>query len=79
MITYEEALKLAKTKKPNTNNCTEYEDAYMFGSSEDEGYDGGSGHTACVILKETGVIVTMSEYILGGDKVRIIRDKFSIE
>lgn len=41
MITYEEALKIAKEYKSNIDNCTEFERGYVFGSTEDEKHIGG--------------------------------------
>lgn len=66
MITYEEAYRKAKELKPNTNCCTEYENGYMFGSTEDEGYRGGRGHTPCVILKKNGKAIPMNEFVISG-------------
>ena len=66
MITYEEALKIAKEFKPNTDNCTEYENGYVFGSSDDEFYVGGYGHTPCVILKSNGKVISMPEFVIKG-------------
>ena len=66
MISYEDAYKRAKMLKPNTDACTEYENGYVFGSSEDEGYKGGAGHTPCVILKKNGNAVPMNEFVISG-------------
>ena len=66
MITYEEALKMAKEFKPNIDNCTEYENGYVFGCSDDDNYVGGYGHTPCVILKTNGIITSMPEFIIKG-------------
>lgn len=71
MITYDEALKKAKELKPTIDGCTEYENGYVFGSSQDEGYIGGN-HTPCVILKENGKAVTMPYFVMHGtgDEIR---------
>lgn len=66
MITYEEALKKAKEFKPNADNCTEYENGYVFGSGDDDNYVGGYGHTPCVILKANGKITSMPEFVIKG-------------
>lgn len=66
MISYEEALQIAKELKPNLDGCTEYENGYAFSSSQDEGYEGGAGHTTCVILKKDGRAVNMPYFVLNG-------------
>ena len=63
MITYEEALIKAKTLKSTINECSEMSNAYIFSCKDDENYEGGSGHTPCVIIKETGEAVNMPSYI----------------
>ncbi len=72
MITYEEALKKAKEKKPDIDNCVEYENGYVFGCHDDDNYTGG-GHVPCVIVKETGDAVSMPVFITtvgSGEQVR---------
>jgi hypothetical protein len=44
MITYEEAMDIARQRKDQIDNCIEYENAYVFGFSGDSNYDGGYGH-----------------------------------
>lgn len=66
MISYEEAYTKAKELKPNLDSCTEFENGYMFGSSKDKGYYGGSGHTPVVILKENGKAIPMNEFVIMG-------------
>ena len=62
MITYEVAYEKAKELKPSIDNCTEYENGYVFGCKSDDDYIGG-GHSPCVILKEDGKAVTMPYFI----------------
>ncbi len=64
MITYEEALKKAKELKPSIDGCTEYENGYVFGSSQDEGV--GGNNSPCVILKENGKAVAMPYFVMHG-------------
>ncbi len=45
MISYEEALAIAKQNKEQIDNCSEYEDAYIFGYSGDNNYIGGDDHS----------------------------------
>lgn len=52
MITFEDALKMAKQTKPNVDNCTEYEKGWVFGCYEDSHYIGGYEHTPLVILRD---------------------------
>lgn len=62
MITYEVAYETAKALKPTINRCTEYENGYVFGCTDDDNFVGG-GHTPCVILKKDGKAVTMPWFI----------------
>ncbi|WP_028515154.1 hypothetical protein [Ruminococcus flavefaciens] len=66
MINYDEALEIAQKYKKNINICIEYEKGFAFGSSEDTGYEGGYGHTTVVILKETGKVTKMPEFVMNG-------------
>lgn len=61
-IKYDEALKIAREHKDNIDNCTEYENGYVFGAHEDSNYIGGYGHTPVVILKADGKVITMPEF-----------------
>ena len=62
MISYEEALKKAKALKPNIDECSELDNAYIFSCKADENYEGGN-HAPCVIIKETSEAVNMPTYI----------------
>lgn len=53
MITFDEALKVAKEKNLNVDSCTEYKDAYEFYSSKAIESFGGGG-SPIVIEKTTG-------------------------
>ena len=66
MITYEEAMDIARQRKDQIDNCIEYENAYVFGFSGDSNYDGGYGHMSVVIMKEDGRISTMPELVVNG-------------
>ena len=66
MITYEEALKIAKEQKEHIDHFYECEKAYVFSYSGDANYIGGLGHTPVVILKEDGRQVTMPELVYMG-------------
>lgn len=61
MITYEEALKKAKSIKPNANICIEKTSAYIFGYDSGKEEIGGSNNPV-VILKEDGKPVSMPYY-----------------
>lgn len=52
MITFEDAYKTALEIKPNIDNCTEYENGWVFGCYDDNNYIGGWGHTPVVILRD---------------------------
>lgn len=65
-ITFDEALKIAFERKALIDTYTEYDNAYVFGFSGDEGYIGGVGHTPVVVMKEDGRITTMPEFVYSG-------------
>lgn len=60
MITYEDALKMAKELKTDIDSCIEYDSAYMFISKDDEESIGGAG--PCVILKDSGKAINQTDY-----------------
>lgn len=66
MITYEEAFEIAKERKDQIDNCTEYENAYVFSYTGDGNCRGGYGRTPVVIMKENGRIATLPELIARG-------------
>ena len=71
MVTYETALILAKSRKHSNDNCTEFSDAYIFGSRVDDNSFGGSG--PIVILKSDGTAINMTAYLSetsGGEPLR---------
>lgn len=61
MLTYEEALAVAKKAKADINHCVEYSNAYMF--SHDTGEDSDGGDSPVVVLKENGDTMSMSTYM----------------
>lgn len=61
MVSYEEALKKAKSIKPDINICIEYKQGYMFGKNGGETTYGG-GNAPVVILKENGKAVSMAYF-----------------
>lgn len=62
MISYEEALALAKKKKDSpVDNCEETENAYIFGSHADDMNIGGEGPV--VIMKDNAKVLNMSAYL----------------
>ncbi len=65
-ITFEKAYAIAKQHKDQIDNCTEYENAFVFGYSGDSDYIGGYGHTPVVIMKEDGRIASMPEFVADG-------------
>lgn len=66
VITYEEAYKKAKELKPLINNCTEYENGYVFGYDDGSVPSDGGGNQPCVILKEDGSAVVMPWFVING-------------
>ena len=59
MLTYDEALIIAKALKSEIDFCVEYSDAYMFGLRAEDNIIGGN---ACIILKDSGKSVNMVDY-----------------
>ena len=51
MVSLEEALRIVLERNPNTSICAEYDNAYYFGSTDDENCESGYGHTPRVVLK----------------------------
>lgn len=66
MLTFGECLAIARKKKQRINHCVEYTNAYMFSFEESEETIGGE--TPIVVLKETGEIMNMVEYMWTPDK-----------
>lgn len=60
MLSKEEALQIAQKLKKGIDNFTEYEDAFVFGCSQDRGFGGKS--TPIVILKADGRAISIVEY-----------------
>lgn len=65
MITTDEAKKIALTLNPEFNRYVEYRDGYAFCvHSEDEAGTDGGPDAPKVILKTTGAIVPLPDFIL---------------
>ena len=59
MVTFENAVKVAKEKNPSIDSCTEYKDAYEFYSSKAaEGFGGEA--SPVVVEKATGDAVSFT-------------------
>ena len=59
MVTYEEALKIALSKRPDINTCHEYDKGYWF---FDKYYD-GEGDSFIVVTKDTGETMNFVSFI----------------
>lgn len=70
MLTYEEALAIAKSKKSKINYCTEYNNAYAF--SYDTGERSVGGDSPVVIMKDDGAALNFIAYAVkdGNEFVR---------
>ena len=66
MVDFEKALEIIRERKPYVDQGLEYETSFMFSSKADEDHEGGYGHTALVVLKESGKIIPMYEFVLNG-------------
>ena len=62
MLTYEEALRKAKTVKSKINYCVEYTNAYSFGFKV--GGDTEGGDAPVVIMKDDGRALNLLAYAL---------------
>ena len=60
MISYDDALQIAKRIKENIDYCDEYDIGYKFKAKDDEFTIGGDG--PCYILKNTGKPVPQTEF-----------------
>lgn len=60
MVTYEQALEIARKLKNGIDACDEYNDAYAFKRRAEEFMIGGDG--ACVVLKKNGRAINIVEY-----------------
>ena len=76
-ITFDEAFKIASERKAKIDNYTEYDNAYVFSFTGDDGYIGGLGHTPVVVMKEDGRITTMPEFVYSGAG-KLIRESVRI-
>ena len=70
-MTFEEAKKKALQLRPDIDNCTEYDDAFVFGRLDD---DNIGGSEPVVIIKETGMAIGMTEYITSKNDLIEIKD-----
>lgn len=66
MITYEEALSIARKHKAHINHCIEYSNAFSF--EFDTGSETFGGDEPIVILKENGQTMKQIEYAITGNK-----------
>ena len=62
-ITSKEAIKKAKQINPKVNRAVEYSDAFGFENTGAGMHFGGND--SFIIMKETGKLVTVTEYMLG--------------
>ena len=63
MISFDEAITIARQHKGNINTCTEYERGYVFGSTEDDAFIGGLDRQPIGIMKEGGQVLSMIAFI----------------
>ncbi len=71
MITYNEALQIARSKMSRVNRCDEDDLAYLFSYDTGELMIGGQG--TCVVLKEDGSTMNMPYYVMhyhSGDVIK---------
>ena len=68
MISFEQALVIAKEKMSRFNYCEDLEDVYIFGYDWGEPRYGGEG-SPCVVYKKDGRAVNMPYYVMHGGKL----------
>lgn len=56
----------AKEVKTEIDNCTEYENGFVFGCSKDNEFVGGGDHVPVVVLKEDGKVVNLPFFMTRG-------------
>lgn len=71
MISYEEALKIARQHKTKINHCIEYTNAYAF--EFDDGVFTMGGDSPVVIMKENGAVSDLISYAITPGK-SVVRD-----
>jgi len=71
MVNCDEALKLAKEYRDDIVNCAEYDNAYIFSGHVDEDV---IGPQPVVVMKDTGEIMLMPEYVASGKGGEYIRE-----
>lgn len=77
MISFENALAIAKEHKPNFDSCAEYDGGWVFSYSGDAEYDGGYGHSPVVVTK-SGKVLSMPQFILSGKAGKLIRQNVDL-
>ena len=72
MVTYEEALEIARQTRDDIDYCDEYEEGYVFGAEADADYVGGLGHSPLVVMKKDGKVVDMAFFMFNnpGDVIK---------
>lgn len=75
MVNYEDALAIAREKKRNVEICTEYENAFVFGSKNPGSIGGDS---PVVILKETGEAVNFLTWAVMPKNPEPVRKEFEV-
>lgn len=73
VITYEEALEIAKERNDKVNVVEEYADAWYFSYDDGEMHIGGSS-TGVIVLKQEGKILFPYEYFMS-DKYKVVKIK----
>lgn len=71
MISYDEALSIAREHKLKINHCVEYSNAHSF--EYDTGDESFGGDEPIVIMKENGQVMKQIEYAVTANK-SVIRD-----
>lgn len=65
MMELKDAIKIAKELKENIDRYAEYDNAFVFWSTQDEGYIGG-GHSPIVIMKSNSKAIPYAQYVIDG-------------
>ncbi|SCY62999.1 hypothetical protein [Butyrivibrio sp. INlla14] len=68
MITFEEAVKIAKERRDYFDTCEEYKDMYIFSWSDAPAADGG-WDMPFIVLKETGEVKVFTWMIMHNPKM----------
>ncbi len=73
MITFNDALEIAKKHNPNITGCDEWTGGWVFGDKNEQDNQGGYEHAPIIITKDTGEMMSMIQFVTSGKAGEYIR------